>query len=269
MNETWRRALWALAVAQLLAAAAFSLALPFLPLYIQALGVAGAGPAALWAGASSAALSLASIACGPLWSAVARRQGVRAAAEYALLGSAVVVGAMGLARNVVQLAGLRLIQGSVAGVQVGITVLASAVVPRQHLGWGIELLQAATLAGAALGPPAGGLIAGRYGYRAAFFAAAALLGAAGIAISATGRPAASLRRPAARVGTLYALRDAPTLVALGPTIATLLLLQLAATAALPVLPLYVKELSASPAAATGLLLGLGGLAGAISAQAAG
>src|SRR5581483_6445052 len=269
MAEAWRRALWMLAAAQLFAAAAFSLVLPFLPLYVQTLGVADAGQAALWAGASSALLTLAGAACGPLWSTVARRQSARMAAEYTLLGSALVVGAMGLARNASQLMGLRLVQGSVAGVQTSLAVLASAVAPRTQLGWSIALLQAATLAGAALGPPAGGLIASRFGYRIAFAVAAALLCAAGLATALTGRQAMAIRRPVARTGIRSALRDPTILGPLRPTIATLLLLQLAATATLPVLPLYVKELGGNPAATTGLLLGLGGLAGAISAQATG
>jgi DHA1 family multidrug resistance protein-like MFS transporter len=69
-----------------------------------------------------------------------------------MFGGAFVIGSMGLVANVYQLTAMRLLQGAITGVQVAITVLVAAVVPRQKLGWSVGLLQMATFSGASVGP---------------------------------------------------------------------------------------------------------------------
>src|SRR5919199_813576 len=150
--QSWRRPLAALWFGQLISALAFSFALPFLPLYIQSLGVPDAAQAGLWAGASSAAFSVVMATMGPVWGTVADRRGPRLMVGRALFGGAFVIGSMGLVRNVYQLFALRVIQGGVTGVQAAITVLVSALVPREKLGWSVGMLQMATFSGASLGP---------------------------------------------------------------------------------------------------------------------
>src|ERR671930_1772829 len=106
-TQHWRRPLAALWFGQLISALAFSFALPFLPLYIQALGVPDAAQAGLWAGASSAAFSVVMATMGPVWGTVADRRGPRLMVGRALFGGAFIIGSMGLVRNVYQLFALR------------------------------------------------------------------------------------------------------------------------------------------------------------------
>ncbi len=268
----WRRQLGALCAAQVISAVAFSFALPFLPLYIQALGVADAGEAGLWAGASSAGFNVVMASLGPVWGAMADRRGPRLMVGRAMFGGAFVIGAMGLVRSVYGLFGLRLLQGAITGVQAAITVLVAAFVPRRRLASSVGLLQMATFGGASAGPILGGAVADRYGYRPAFLITGALMFLSGAIVFAAVPERARPRRGAARAGLFAGLRwagDSPALMAMA---AILFILQFAATVISPVLPLFIKELSGDPARAattTGLVLGLGGLFGSLSAIAAG
>jgi DHA1 family multidrug resistance protein-like MFS transporter len=268
----WRRQLGALWLAQLISAVAFSFALPFLPLYIQTLGVPDAGAAALWAGASSAAFSVVMAALGPYWGSLADRYGPRLMVGRAMFGGAFVIGAMGLVRSVYGLFGLRVLQGAVTGVQAAITVLVASIVPRQRLGSSVGLLQVATFGGASVGPLLGGIVADRFGFRPAFLVTGALMLLSGAVVFAgvprRGRP----RRGTARVGLASGLRWATTSAPVLTMLSVLMALSFATTVVSPVLPLFVKELSGESeraATITGLVLGLGGLFGSLSAIGAG
>ena len=270
--ETWRRQLGALWVAQVVSALAFSFALPFLPLYVQELGVKDARQAGLWAGLTSASFSIVMASLGPVWGSVADQFGPRLMVGRAMFGGAAVIGAMGLARQVYDLLALRTLQGAITGVQAAITVLVSAIVPRGRLAFSVGLLQMATFGGASLGPLLGGYVADRWGYRPAFAATAALMLLSGaivfVGVPEAGRPVRSGTRLGLVDGMRVALRS-PSIVSM---VLVLLLLQFAATVVSPVLPLFIKELSVDDshvATTTGLVLGLGGLFGAVSAVGAG
>lgn len=273
-------------VAQVISAVAFSFALPFLPLYIRQLGVADDRAAGLWTGASSAGFSLIMATLGPVWGTLADRRGPRLMVGRAMFGGALVIGSMGLVANVYQLLALRLLQGAITGVQAAITVLVAALVPRRRLGWTVGLLQMATFSGATAGPLLGGLAAGRFGYRPSFVITGALMLLSGaIVFAAVPERAPALRSPA-RVGIVQSVRWAAASRSVLAMVVVLFLLQFAVTVVSPVLPLFVKDLTVAAAAAgagnaaggapvddaaaaTGLVLGLGGLFGAASAIAGG
>jgi DHA1 family multidrug resistance protein-like MFS transporter len=193
-------------VGQLISALAFSFALPFLPLYIQALGVSNPAEAGLWAGASSAAFSVVMAALGPVWGAIADRRGPRLMVGRALFGGALVIGGMGFVRSVYELFALRVVQGGITGVQAAITVLVTAIVPRDRLAWSVGLLQVATFSGASVGPLIGGVIADRLGYRAAFLATGLLMSLSGLVIFLAVPGSTGAARGAARVTIRRSLR---------------------------------------------------------------
>lgn len=269
----WRRQLGALWLAQVISAIAFSFALPFLPLYIQTLGVLDASEAGLWAGASSAAFSLMMASLGPVWGSVADRYGPRLMVGRAMFGGAAVIGSMGLARSVYDLFGLRVLQGGITGVQAAITVLVTSLVPHRRLGWSIGLLQTATFGGASIGPLLGGFTADHYGYRLAFLVTGGLMLISGLVVfAAVPEMPARAGRVTARVGISGGLRWAAASRPVISMAVILFILQFAATVISPVLPLFIKELSGDPqhvASATGLVLGLGGFCAALSAVFAG
>ena len=264
----WRGPVAGLWVAQVISALAFSFALPFLPLYVQTLGVEDAGEAALWAGATSASFSIVMAVLGPVWGTVADRFGPRLMVGRALFGGAVVIGAMGLARHVYDLLALRTLQGAITGVQAAITVLVSAIVPRDRLGFCVGLLQMATFAGASAGPLIGGWVADQYGYRTAFGATGVLMVLAGLIIFAAVPETVQAPRARTRFNPLDGMGEALRSPAIVSMILVLFLFQFASTVVSPVLPLFIKELEGETervGMTAGLVLGLGGLFGALSA----
>src|SRR5437588_12160961 len=97
--DRWRRSLYAICAMQFTATVAFSSALPFLPLYLQELGIRDRGENAIWAGVlvSGTAFIMALIA--PLWGAVADRFGRKMMVTRVLVGDAVLIALMGAAPN--------------------------------------------------------------------------------------------------------------------------------------------------------------------------
>lgn len=268
----WRRQLAALWIAQLISAVAFSFALPFIPLYIQTLGISDAGTAGLWAGASSAAFSVIMAAMGPVWGALADRHGPRLMVGRAMFGGALVIGAMGLVRNVQQLFVLRTIQGAITGVQAAITVLVAAMVPRRRLGWSVGMLQMATFGGATFGPLAGGYAADHFGYGPSFIVTGVLMVIAGLVVFWAIPEMRHHSRSRGHMGILEGIRVAAQSRSVLTMVSVLFLLQFASTVVSPVLPLFIRELAgtdAGVASTAGLVLGLGGFFGSASAVGAG
>jgi len=105
--ETWKRNLYVVWVAELLAIAGFSVAFPFLPYYVQELGVTRPGK---WRCGRDhhCAQAVTMAVFSPIWGSVADRYGRKLMIERATFGGAVVLTAMGFVQNVWQLAALRL-----------------------------------------------------------------------------------------------------------------------------------------------------------------
>jgi len=168
---------------QLVTQTAFTLGLPFLPLYIQSLGVRDPQTAALWAGASATASGVAMAVMAPVWGRLADRFGAKAMVLRATFGGVVVVGAMGLVGGPVPLLLLRLLQGLLTGTVSASNTLVASTIPERRLGFGMGLMQTAVFAGAAGGPLIGGFIADALGFRVPFAVTAALLLVSGVMVA--------------------------------------------------------------------------------------
>lgn len=163
-----------------MAIAGFSVAIPFLPYYVQELGVTDLEQAAIWSGLLFTGQAVTMAIFSPIWGSLADRYGRKLMVERAMFGGALLLGAMGMVRNVQQLAILRTLQGAVTGTVAAATTLVASSVPRQRAGYALGLLQMAVYVGASAGPLLGGLVADAFGYRIAFWVTAVLLFAAGL-----------------------------------------------------------------------------------------
>src|SRR3954471_20438996 len=123
---SWERTAWIAAATQFVTMIGFGLSMPFIPLYVQALGVHDRAEVALWSGvlAGSAALALAFMA--PIWGAMSDRYGRKAMLVRSMIGGAIVIASMGFVNDVWQLLGLRLIQGAVTGSQAAAAALVAS-----------------------------------------------------------------------------------------------------------------------------------------------
>ena len=273
----WGATLTAVCIAQATAIAGFDFTLPFIPLYLQHdLGIHGLGQTALWAGLIGFGPSIPATIFGPFWGRLADRIGYRVMLLRAMLSASVLIGVMGLAPSPVVLLVLRMLQGSLTGTVFASQALVAATVPERETARAMGLLQMSVYVGATFGPIGGGAVAGVFGYRAAFVTAGVILGIATLVV------ASFVREPERRAprATTRSVSDGPKpsmmqVLAVPAFLAALimtLVVQVAGTAFLPIIPLYVQELlhtNADVAAQTGWLLAVSGVAAALGSYAAG
>jgi DHA1 family multidrug resistance protein-like MFS transporter len=264
-------------IGEVIAIAGFSVTLPFLPYFVQELGVSGVDRVAFWVGLVASAQSMTMALIAPVWGTLADRYGRKIMVVRAMFGGAVVIGAMGFVQNVQQLVVLRAIQGLLTGTVSAATALVASSTPPERRGYAIGLLQMAIYLGHSVGPLLGGLIADSLGYRAAFFTTSGLLLTAGVLTSSLVREQftppeategaderATQRKPRLWDGVLLVLRTRALLSLFGVR----MLMSVAFGVVGPILPLFLQTIAAPGAriaSLSGTISGLASAAGAGSA----
>jgi DHA1 family multidrug resistance protein-like MFS transporter len=270
---TWQRNLAALWIGEVIAIAGFSVTLPFLPYYVQELGITGVDRVAFWAALVASAQGTTMALVAPLWGLLADRYGRKIMVVRAMFGGAVVIGAMGFAQNVYQLVILRAIQGTLTGTVPAAMTLVASSAPPQRRGFAIGVLQMAIYLGSSVGPLLGGLIADSLGYRATFWTTGALLFLAGVLVSALVREqftppeeeeGTERRKPRLLDGLLLVLRTRALLSIFGIR----MLMNMAFGVIAPILPLFLQTIAAPGVKIASLAGTISGLSSAASAGAA-
>ncbi len=145
-----------------------SLVLPFLPLFIEELGVTNPDHVVTWSAIAFGATFLVAAIVSPLWGRLADQKGRKLMLIRASLGMAVVMTLISFVQDVYQLVGLRLLMGAVSGfISAGITLVASQT-PKEKSGWALGTLSTGGITGGLLGPLIGGLLADWIGLRPVF-----------------------------------------------------------------------------------------------------
>jgi DHA1 family multidrug resistance protein-like MFS transporter len=272
-SGSWQRNLAILWIGELIALSGFSVTQPFLPYFVQELGVSGVDRVAFWVGLVASAQSMTMAFIAPVWGTLADRYGRKIMVVRAMFGGAVVIGAMGFTRNVQQLVALRAIQGLLTGTVSAATALVASSTPPERRGYAIGLLQMAIYLGSSVGPLLGGFVADTLGYRAAFFITSGLLLVAGTLVSALVREQfaspeaeeqATQRKPRLWDGVLLVLRTRALLSLFGVR----MLMSIAFGIIGPILPLFLQTIAAPGvkiASLSGTISGLASAAGAGSA----
>src|SRR5437763_14792002 len=177
----WRRTLLVAFGAQTLALMGFTLIFPFLPLYIQTLGVHGRAVPA-WAGIISFSGSLPLVVVGPVWGALGDRYGRKPMVIRAMASGADTMGLLIVAPNIWVLVALLMLSGLLTGVNAPLQALVTTVTPRAEMGRSMGLMLAGIFTGVALGPLAGGVLDDHLGFRGTFACSAGLLLAAALLV---------------------------------------------------------------------------------------
>jgi len=265
--EPWKKTLYITWIAETIAMLGFSFVFPFLPFYIQELGIKDVGQVAIWAGLLTTAPALGLIVSAPIWGILADRFGRKIMVERAMLAGGILVILMGLAKNVQQLLWLRLIQGLFTGTITAAIALVASAIPRERSGFGLGLMQTSVFTGASIGPWIGGLAADFWGYKTSFFVAGAIIFTAGIMVLfgvkekfiSSEIPQKKEKRPRRK----FSLQNNFLSI-----LAILFLIQLAGTIVVPIFPLFVQKLSslsAHLASTTGFILAVSGIVSAFAA----
>ena len=171
-----------LLIAQLIATAGFTFVMPFMPLYVQQLGIKDAGHAAAWAGFINGSAGVTMALTAPLWGRLADRVGRKPMLLRATLAASVVVGLMGFVTSPWQLLVLRLLQGTLTGTVPAATALVASTAPKEKAGFRLGALQMVIFIAAGLGPAMGGTFAEIAGLRHSFFLTSVLLAASGVMV---------------------------------------------------------------------------------------
>ena len=266
----WKKSLYIIWFAEMLAVTGFSFVTPFFPYYIQELGIKDLKEVALWAGLLGTAASLAVVISAPLWGMLADKWGRKLMLAKGMLGGCLILLIMGFVRTVEQLLVLRFIQGLLTGTVIASVALVASITPKKHSGYGHGMIQMSIFSGAALGPWLGGIASDYWGYRNSFFASAVIVGIAFIIVSLFVKEDFELPgvvvKPGKNPGSNFLKNKFVLLFTI------LFVAQLAITLIVPVFPLFVQELVASTkglASTTGSILALAAAFAAVSAIIAG
>ncbi|HET9372839.1 MAG TPA: MFS transporter [Vicinamibacterales bacterium] len=234
----------------------FTLVMPFLPLYIDELGVHDAGAIALWSGVSLGVTPAVTAMMAPIWARVAERYGKKLMVARSLGSFVVIMTATAFVTAPWQVFALRTLQGFFAGYGPIAMTMAAESAPPDKVVTAIGWVQTAQRLGPALGPVIGGVIAQAVGLRRSFFVAAVFYLAACLLVMfgyREPRPAAQAQEaPKPAPATWRTLRRVRYFTLF---VGTVLGLQLVDRSFGPVLPLYLLELG-MPAARVPFLSGL-------------
>ncbi len=263
----WRRNLIVCLIGSFTTIVAMTLLLPFLPLYVEELGVKDHAAIVQWSGIAYGVTFLSAALVAPLWGRLADLYGRKLMLIRASLGMTVAMSLIGMAHDIWQLVALRLLAGFLGGYASGSNVLVATQTPKAHTGWALGTVSAGVMAGNLAGPLIGGTLPPLIGIRQTFFLAGGVIFLTFLAttflIKEEHRPAAKVTRQSFGWA---AIPDKRPLLAM---LVTGMLLMLANMSIEPIITVYVAQLVANPAEVTitaGVVMSAAALGSILSAS---
>jgi MFS family permease len=166
----WRRNLVVGVIGSFTTLVSLSMLLPFLPLYVEQLGIGSPSAIVQWSGVAFGATFFGTAITAPLWGHLADRYGRKPMLVRAAIGMAVVMSLIGMAHSIVELVVLRLLAGLVGGYASSAMVMVSTQAPRERAGWALGILSMGAL-----------FLPGLVGIRGTFYVGGAVIAAAALA----------------------------------------------------------------------------------------
>jgi len=267
--ESWRKNVWALWTAQMLAMIAMSAVIPFLPMFIRELGITRDVEERQWSGLVFAAPFFTSLIASPVWGALADRYSRKAMVVRAVIGIAVALILMGFSRSVHELFFWRLVQGGISGFIAAALGFVAAETPPSHRGYAIGVLQTSQSVGAVVGPLLGGVISQYSGMRSVFWIMSGLciISSAIVLVSVQEtHHAGNMRRRT--IGVRDNIRIAWTIPGFALALGCILLAQMGTVMPSPQMPFFLEELGVGEQQlhlVTGVVVGITGMSTLITA----
>ncbi len=265
--EPWQRNQWAIYASVLISFLSFTFVMPFLPQYVQRLGIHDPNRAALWSGLLVGVSPLLGGILTPFWVRVAERTGNKPMVLRSLIAYVILIMLMGLVTNIWQLLALRICLGIFSGFSSFALAVLSVTVPKERISQAIGTLQSTQFIAAALGPIFGGTLADTIGLRQTFFVSGALSVVACVVFfclfDATHDRAASPKRK--ERASLSVLAHLPGFLAIMVTLVSISFIERTFG---PLIPLYVQHLHAPErllGTIAGAVITIGSVAAAIAA----
>jgi len=243
MSDIWRGNLYVCVFGSFINMVAITLMLPFLPVYVEQLGVIGHAAIVQWSGIAFGATFLSASIVAPLWGKLADRYGYKLNLCRASFGMTLTTCLVGLVDNIWELVAVRLLLGLAGGYTAGSYAIVAAQTPEQRSSWALGMLAASITAGSLAGPLIGGVLPPLIGIRATFFLASGCILLNFLATcfllkekKATTEAKVARQKPVASGSEVL---DWPMVTSL---LVTVCLLMVANTSIEPILTVYVQEL---------------------------
>lgn len=264
----WKRNLAVSLIGSFTTIVAMTLLLPFLPLYVEELGVRDHAAIVQWSGIAYGATFFAAAFVAPLWGRLGDIYGRKLMLVRASLGMTIAISLMGMAGDVWQLVALRLFVGLAGGYSSGSMVLVATQTPKDRSAWALGMLSSGIMAGNLVGPLIGGALPPLIGIRGTFLAAGAFIFLAflGTAFLIKEEKSPARKQAAKASGGWRSIPDK------GPVIAMLLtgmLLMLANMSIEPIITVYVADVVTDQASVTmiaGVVMSAAALGSILSAS---
>nr|WP_114609059.1 multidrug efflux MFS transporter Lde [Listeria monocytogenes] len=266
--ENWKKNLYVVWVGCFLTGTGLNLIMPFLPLYIEELGVHNPDQVSMWSGIALSSTFLVSAIMSPIWGKLADQKGRRIMLLRAALGMAIAMILMGLVSNVYQFVGLRLLMGIFSGYISTANALIATQVPRHRSGWALGALSTAAVSGVLIGPLIGGALSDTLGVRPVFYITGALLlGSFFLTLFFVKEKFTPVEKKEMRSGkeVFLSLKNPGLIISL---FITTMMIQIASNSVNPILTLYVRDLAGNAqniAFISGMIASVPGVAALIAA----
>jgi MFS transporter, DHA1 family, multidrug resistance protein len=136
----------------------FNVALPFIPLLVQQIGIHDPAAVAAWSGLLLSINALTGAIFAPLWGSVADRVGRKAMVVRSSIFGGLTAALMALAPNIILLIAARAAMGVAGGFSSAAAALVGSIVPEGSLGFALGWMATGQMAGSLIGPLIGGAI---------------------------------------------------------------------------------------------------------------
>jgi MFS transporter, DHA1 family, multidrug resistance protein len=179
----YRRNLYILSTTIFLTCVSWNQVMPFLPKFIQQMGITDKHALSIWLGLVFALQSVASIVTMPFWGKLGDRYGRKPMAVRAGACLALIYFGMSACRTPLQLVVLRFFNGALTGFIPSSMALIATNTPDEHAPKSLATAQVANSSGLIIGPAIGGWLASLVGYRGSMLLSGSLVMLSAIAVA--------------------------------------------------------------------------------------
>lgn len=243
----WKINLVVLWIGSFLVMSGMTMIVPFLPLYIQEMGITDPHEVSLWAGAIFAGNFVTAFLFQPIWGGLADRYGRKVMLLRSGFGMSLVMILMGFSGAPWHLLMLRIANGIISGFVPAAVSLQSANTPRERIGFAMGTLQSGQVAGTILGPLIGGVLAEWIGFRPIFYITGALIFTATIVALVLVKEKFDVKEAAAqpKLSVIKGFKELSSITQLPIIYSVTFIIQFSMISSLPLMPIFVQELHPS------------------------
>jgi DHA1 family multidrug resistance protein-like MFS transporter len=249
-SEHWRKNLFAIALAQFIALGGANLVFPFMPFYVEDLGVTDQDDIAIWSGLLATATGTMLFFFSPIWGSLADRFGRKQMLLRAYVGAMVTITLQGLVQSVWQLVLLRGLQGIFVGTIPAATALVASGTPKDRVAYALGVVQMALFTSQFVGPLVGGVMAESLGFRLTFLVSGAFYVASFLLVLLVVRENFTPPEASERGGFVSNLRDVLEIRPVLLLIIVVFFLNAAPSFIRPLIPLVIESFDPELSAAT-------------------